>query len=73
MPAYLIANLIVISEITGLLRAEEWPHKQLTGAWVVTYASSDGEEVEQAKGNILVFHDNRMIFAFDRNYCPPKA
>ncbi len=72
MPAYLLANLIVISAVTGSLCAEEWPHKKLNGAWLVTYASSDGEEVEQAKGNMLVFHNNQMIFAFDRNYGPPN-
>lgn len=72
MRTTLLTNLILICTLTLPLRADEWPPEELKGAWRVTYASSDGEESEQSKGNILVFHDNRMIFAFDRNYGPPN-
>jgi len=60
-------------QLTCSLSADDWPPENLKGAWRVTYASSDGEEVEQAKDNIIVFHNNQMIFAYDRNYGPPNS
>lgn len=68
--AYSVLLLILIKSLS---RADEqWPPDSLAGAWIVTEATSDGEHVEEAKGNLLVFHVNRMIYAVDRNYRPPN-
>ena len=49
-----------------------WPPDFLRGAWSITESSCDGELVDEAVGNLLVFHDNQMLFAFDRKYMPPN-
>ncbi len=68
MRLFLTFLLTVILDNSLFAQADKWPPVELKGAWLVTYASSDGDEVEQAKDNIVVFHDSRMVFVFDRNY-----
>ncbi len=73
MRTLVFATLMVIFLSPFSLRAENWQPENLKGAWLITYCSSDGEEAKQAKNNILIFHENQMVFAFDRNYGPPNA
>lgn len=72
MRSLIFAFLLAFLSTPHALRAVDWPPQELRGAWVVTYASSDGEEEKRSKGNILVFHNDQMVFAFDRNYGPPS-
>ena len=73
MRSLTFAFLLAFLSTPLALRADDWPPQELRGAWLVTYASSDGEEEERSKGNILVFHNDQMVFAFDRNYGPPSS